>query len=77
MSGSGRHTERPSLLPADGPLRRAHRSPAEMTRRAWQLVGLHLAIPGIAQVRLVPPTVPNVLAPDYTAIHRLIAASAR
>jgi hypothetical protein len=50
VSGSGRHADR-ALLPADGPLRRTGtRTPPEMTRRAGRLVGMHLLVPGSAQM---------------------------
>ena len=50
MSGSGRHADR-ALLPADGPLRHTRtRTPPEMTRRAGRLIGMHLLVPGSAQM---------------------------
>ena len=52
MSWPGRHAEqRRSLLPADGPLARTRgRSPEQMTRRAWTLVGLAIVLPGAPQM---------------------------
>ncbi|RIX26575.1 LCP family protein [Amnibacterium setariae] len=50
MSSSGRHADR-ALLPADGPLRRTRTlGPAQMARRAGRLVGMHLLVPGSAQM---------------------------
>lgn len=50
MSGQGRHADR-ALLPADGPLRHTgNRTPSEMTRRAGRLIGMHILVPGSAQV---------------------------
>ena len=50
MSGPGRHADR-ALLPADGPLRHTRtRSRPEMTRRAGRLIGMHVLVPGSAQM---------------------------
>jgi anionic cell wall polymer biosynthesis LytR-Cps2A-Psr (LCP) family protein len=50
VTAPGRHTDR-ALLPADGPLRHTRRrTPPEMTRRAGRLLGMHLLMPGSAQM---------------------------
>jgi polyisoprenyl-teichoic acid--peptidoglycan teichoic acid transferase len=50
VSETGRHADR-ALLPADGPLRHTRRrTPPEMTRRAGRLLGMHLLMPGSAQM---------------------------
>lgn len=52
MSWAGRHAEgRRPLLPADGPLAHTRgRTPEQMTRRAWVLIGLAVVLPGSPQM---------------------------
>ena len=75
MSSTGRHADR-ALLPADGPLRHTRtRTPPEMTRRAGRLVGMHLLVPGSAQMVAGSRTAGRIILGVWIALWAIVLAA--
>ena len=75
MSGTGRHADR-ALLPADGPLRHTrNRTAPEMTSRAGRLIGMHLLVPGSAQMVAGNRSVGRIVLGVWIALWAIVLAA--